>query len=263
MKLSNNLLISESGDKKNIPIIFVHGFPLDRHMWENQIRHLENSYYCLSFNLQGLGESDPGDGQYTIDSFADDIFRITDEMNLDKPVLCGLSMGGYIALRAAERDQQRFRGLILCDTKSGADNNEAKLKRAAGVKKINVEGSEKFISEFVPPLFAPESRKDDNEAYTSVMARSLKSHPIGLKGCLLAMAGRTDTTEFLQNINIPVLLLCGAFDTLTTPPVMREMHEKIKDSEFSVAPRAGHMSPVENPEFVNDVIAGFLKRRIQ
>lgn len=262
MKLSNNLLIIESGDKKNVPVLFTHGFPLDHHMWDNQIRHLDKKYYCVTYDVRGLGESDPGDGQYTIEAHVDELFQVIDEMNINKPVLCGLSMGGYIALRAAEREEGRFRGLILCDTKAEADNDQAKLKRAAGIKKVNTEGAEKFVGEFVPNLFAPEAVKDDNEIYTDVLNRSLKSKAIGLKGNLLAMAGRTDTTAYLEKISIPVLLLCGAFDTLTPPTVMRGMHEKIRNSEFAVAPRAGHMSPVENPEFVNDIIEGFLKRRI-
>lgn len=263
MKLSNNLEIIESGEKKNIPILFVHGFPLDHHMWDNQINHLKNDYYCITYDLKGLGESDPGDGQYTIEAFADDIFALLDEMQLEKPVLCGLSMGGYIALRTVEKDQSKFRGLILCDTKSAADNDEQKINRAAGIKKINTEGVEAFVSSFIPNIFAPESVKDDNEIYTSVLKRSLNSNSIGVKGCLLAMAGRTDTTSFLEKINIPTLVLCGSFDASTPPRVMREMHEKIKDSEFAVAPRAGHLSPVENPEFINDVITGFLKRRVK
>lgn len=262
MKLSNNLLIIESGDKKNTPVIFLHGFPLDHYMWDNQIKHLEKEYYCVSYDIKGLGESDPGDGQYTIESFVDDLFFVMDEMNIDRPVVCGMSMGGYIALRAVEREQSRFRGVILCDTKSAADNDEAKLKRAAGIKKINSEGAEKYVSGFIPNLFVPESVKDDNELYTSVLKRSIKSDPIGLKGCLLAMQGRTDTTPFMEKITLPALLLCGAIDTITPPLVMREMHEKIKNSEFAVAPRAGHMSPIENPEFINDMILGFLKRRI-
>ncbi|MCX6150696.1 MAG: alpha/beta hydrolase [Ignavibacteriales bacterium] len=262
MKLSNNLLIVEWGDKKKLPVIFVHGFPYDHQMWQNQLKHLENSFYCVSYDIRGLGESLPGDKEFIMELLVDDLFKIIKELNLDKPVICGHSMGGYICLRAIERDQSSFRGLILCDTKSTADDETVKQKRLNGIKQIDVEGVEKFCEDTVPNTFADTTLAEDREVYDEVLARAKRSNPVGVKGSLMAMLSRTDTTPFLEKIIIPTLLLCGAFDKLTPPPVMREMHKEIKDSEFAIAPRAGHMSPVENPDFVNDVIEGFLKRRI-
>jgi len=88
-------------------------------------------------------------------------------------------------------------------------------------------------------------------------------NPIGVKGALIAMLSRTDTTSFLEKIKLPTLVICGAFDNLTPPVQMRKLAEKIKNSEFSSIPFAGHMSPLENPSMVNDLISGFMKRKIQ
>lgn len=258
--LINNLAVFQEGNPANIPVIFVHGFPFDHLMWNNQVSAFKSSYFCVTYDIRGLGESPAGDWQHTIESFVDDLEKIIDELKVDHPVLCGLSMGGYISLRVAERMEEKFRALILCDTKSEADNNETKLKRAAGIKRINNEGIQKYIADFVPNCFAKESIEKLGEEYISILGRSMNSDPSGVKGCLLAMAGRTDTTEYLSKIKIPALVLCGEKDTLTTPATMKSMADKIKGSEFAVVPGSGHMSAVENPSFLNERIRSFLKK---
>ena len=260
--LINNLTVFQEGNPANIPIIFVHGFPFDHLMWNNQVSAFKSSYFCVSYDIRGLGESPTGDGQYTIESFVDDLEKIIDELKMEHPVLCGLSMGGYISLRAVERMEEKFRALILCDTKSEADNNETKLKRAAGIKRINNEGIQKYISDFVPNCFAEESIENLGEQYISILERSMNSDPLGVKGCLLAMAGRTDTTEYLSKIEIPVLVLCGERDTLSPPDSMKAMATRINNSEFAIVPGSGHMSAVENPSFLNERIRSFFKKII-
>lgn len=257
--LDNNIQIFQKGDSHNLPLIFVHGFPFDHQMWDKQIEHFSKNYFCITYDIRGLGISPVGDGQYTMESHVDDLFDVMEKLGVVKPVLCGLSMGGYIALRAVEREEEKFKGLILCDTKSEADNNETKLKRSAGIKKINLEGIQKYIAEFVPNCFAEKSFEKLGEEYIAILGRSMNSDPNGVKGNLLAMAGRTDTTDYLSKFKIPVLLLCGEYDKLTQADVMRGMKDKIENSEFFIVPEAGHMSPVENPQFVNDKLMDFLE----
>jgi 3-oxoadipate enol-lactonase len=257
-KIINELAVFDFGKRKNPPIIFVHGFPYDHTMWHNQIAALKDKYYCVAYDIRSLGQSKVGDGQYTMEMFVDDLFTVIKKMKLTKPVLCGLSMGGYISLRALERDQSVFKAAILCDTKSEADTNEGKIKRAAAIKQINEKGTKKFVTDFVKNCFCDITLEENRKMYTKTLNRSKKSKALGLKGALLAMVGRTDTTAFLPQINIPTLLIAGSFDTLTPPNVMREMALKIKNSEFGIAPGAGHMTPLENPGFVNDIIKGFL-----
>ena len=258
-KIINELAVFINGDNVKKSILFVHGFPYDHLMWDNQVSELKNNYRCITYDIRGLGESPSGDGQFTIESFVDDIETIINELKLHKPVLCGLSMGGYIALRAVERMEEMFSGLILCDTKSEADGNEVKLRRSVGIKKINKEGIKKFVSEFVPTCFSKESINNLKE-YPVVLNRALGSDPTGVKGCLLAMAGRTDTTGYLEQIKIPVLVICGEKDSLSPPESMRELASKIKDSEFVLIPEAAHMTPVENSKAVNSAIINYLNK---
>jgi len=247
------------GKSERKPIIFIHGFPFEHHMWDKQINELKSLYYCVAYDIRGMGVSPAGDGQFTMESFVDDLEFIIDDFKLEKPVLCGLSMGGYIALRGAERMEYKLGGLILCDTKSEADTDESKLKRAEGIKKINQEGVQKFITGFVPNCFAESFISSSAREYNEILSKALNSDSIGVKGCLLAMQGRTDVTPYLSKIKIPSLVVCGEEDKFTPPFAMGKMTEKIKNSKFITIPGAGHMSPVENPEFFNKAIMVFLK----
>lgn len=256
----NGISIFIEGNKEKPPILFVHGFPFDHNMWENQISKLSADYFCVSYDIRGLGDSDPGDGQYTIESLVDDLELVISEISIDKPVLCGFSMGGYISLRAVERMESTFSGLILCDTKSSPDTNEAKINRAQGVKKINIEGSGAYVQNFIPNCFCEYSLENKKELVKESIKRSEYFSPEGIKGCLLAMAARTDTTEYLSSIGFPVLILCGEEDNLTTPDVMMGMADRIHNSEFYTITKAGHLSPLENPAEVNKHIMEYLKR---
>lgn len=256
--ISNNIKIFEEGDTKALPVIFIHGFPFDHNMWMDQINELSSGYYCISYDIRGLGESSAGDGQNTMELFVDDLFSIIDELKIEQPVLCGLSMGGYIALRAIEKKQSNFKGLILCDTKSGADTDEVKLKRAEGIRKINLEGLEGFIPDFLNNCFSDQFKEDKKIQYQQIIDKAVCFDPVGVKGCLLAMAGRTDTTSYLSKIKIPSLVLYGEKDSLLTLDKMKEMSDKIPGSGFFIVPGAGHIISIENPGFVNDKLSDFL-----
>lgn len=259
-KQINSLSVFEFGKKENPSIIFVHGFPFDHTMWGNQIKELQKEYHVIVYDIRGFGDSYVGDGQYTMEAYVSDLLSVVNEMNLNKPTLCGLSMGGYIALRAVEVAQEKFGSLILLDTKSQGDDDKGRLVRSININKINVDGLETFVEGFVSNVFAEESKTELKSVYTKTLKTSKSHNPLGVKGALFAMISRTDTTKSLKKIRIPTLVMGGAFDKLTPPSQLREMADKIKNSEFAVVPRAGHMSPLENPNFVNDMIRGFLKR---
>ena len=167
-------------------------------------------------------------------------------------------MGGYISLRAMERIQNKFRALILCDTKSTADDNEGKIKRAAAIKQINSGKFYEFIEAFVLNCFGEKFVSENNTEYRRVIDQSKQNNPLGVKGCLLAMAGRTDTTENLSRITLPTLVICGSEDRLSPPDVMKSMANKISNSKFVLIESAGHMTPIENPPAVNKAIRDFM-----
>jgi pimeloyl-ACP methyl ester carboxylesterase len=257
-KYVNGTAVYEYGDRNNTPVIFIHGFPYNSTMWAQQIKRLKESYYCIAYDVRGLGDTPPGDGQFTMEMFVDDLFSVMDGLDLEKPVITGFSMGGYIALRAVEREPDRFRALILCDTKASADDDAGRIKRAGAISTINKEGMEKFASEFVPVTFGDDAPQKIPESYNAMLEQAANESPVGVKGCLLAMAARTDTSDVLESIQMPTLLLVGEEDSLTPPSTMQAMHNEIKDSALITVSDAGHMTPIEKPEVVTQSMEEFL-----
>lgn len=242
------------------PVLFIHGFPYDHSMWKAQVDDLSRDHLCVSYDIRGLGESPAGDGQFTMESFVGDLGAIIEELGLNSPILCGLSMGGYIALRALEKTPDRFSAAILCDTRSEADDNEGKLKRAAAIQRINVEGLAPYARDFMATCFSNHYKKNHPDEIRNIVERSSRFDPLGVKGCLIAMLSRTDTTASLARMSIPALVVCGEEDALTPPAAMRRMAQHIAGAEFVEIKGAGHMSPLENPEDVNRAIRQFLKK---
>lgn len=256
----NGLKVFTYGNKTNKPIIFVHGFPYDHTMWNYQIDAFKDEYYCVAYDIRGLGQSYIGDGQYTMEAFVWDLYSIMDALHIENPILCGLSMGGYIALRAIEKEQSRFSSLILCDSRSEPDNNDGKITRSSAIDKINVQGVEAFVSDFVPKCFHPKTPERLSDMFNRIFNIAKNQNSVGVKGALIAMLSRRDTTNSLKNIEIPTLVLVGKKDALTPPVTMKKIAKKIKDSKFHQVPKAGHMTPLENPDFVNKKILKFLSK---
>lgn len=257
-EIINGLSVFLEGNSKNKSIIFLHGFPYDHTMWKEQVDVLSEKYFCVTYDIRGLGESSVDDGQFTMESFVDDLETIINQLKLAKPVLCGLSMGGYIGLRALERMEDIFSAVILCDTRADADGNDGKLKRAAAIKRINTEGLAQFAKEFITNCYGDYYKQNHIEEFEKRIAKSTTFNAVGVKGSLLAMLGRNDTTEYLSKIKIPVLVICGENDALTPTPVMKAMAEKINGARFVVIKNSGHMSPIENPKEVNEAIKNLL-----
>jgi pimeloyl-ACP methyl ester carboxylesterase len=250
----------EGGDPAAPSVVFIHGFPFSSRMWESQLEALGHSFHAVAYDFRGFGKSAVGDGQYTIEGHVDDLIALLDFLEIDKAIVVGLSMGGYIALRALERNPERFLGVALCDTQSKADDNAGKLKRAAGAKAVKQEGAAAFAEGFVEAVFTPASIENNAPAVGFIKDIISANDPVAIAGNLIAMAGRTDTTESLADIKVPALILVGEEDKLTTPDAAGDMHSRIKGSQLHLVPKAAHLSNLENPEFFNARLLEFLKQ---
>ena len=251
---------TESGRASGPTIVLVHGFPFSQEMWTPQVGALDQRHRVITYDVRGHGKSPAGDGQYTIELFVDDLIGLLDHLRIEKAIVCGLSMGGYIALRAIERNPERFRALILCDTQSGVDSNEGKVKRAAAMKTVKQQGAAAYAEGFVKAVFAPATFTTNPEAVKKIKAVIASNPSLGICGTLLALAARTDTTASLSKIAVPTLILVGELDAITPPSAAQAMQEKIRGSELHVIPRAAHLSNLENPQEFNARLLDFLAR---
>ncbi len=252
------LFYTDQGDPQAPPVIFIHGFPFSHAMWSSQLEYLSHNFRTIALDLRGHGQSDVGDGQYTIEGHVDDLMGLLDHLQIDRTAIVGLSMGGYITLRAVERHPDRFGAIVLCDTRSEADDNAGKIKRAETAASVKVHGADVFARGFLPVVFAPDSFQKCPVAVETVRQLICGTPPLSLAGNLIAMAGRTDTSGSLGKIKAPTLILVGEHDNLTPVSAAQALQNGIPGAQLQVVPHAGHLSNLENPAAFNELLGTFL-----
>ena len=256
----NNLVISytDDGPVDAPAIIFIHGFPLNKTMWCKQLVALKDNFRVITYDIRGHGESDAGNDAFSIDLFVNDLISFMDSLKINKVSLCGLSMGGYIALNAVENYPERFIALVLSDTQCTLDSPEAKEKRIKAIDSIMNNGVSNYADESVKNLFAPESFTTKVHEITSVREMIVNISELALCSTLLALSSRQETCSKLHLINVPVLILVGEEDKITPQAAAEIMHENIKDSFLHIIDHAGHLSCLENPDTFNYHLNSFL-----
>ncbi len=240
------------------PILFLHGFPFDRRMWFTQQKFFSNLYDFHSIDLLGAG-SNQKETMFTLEEMCESVEDYIQTHQLQSPILAGLSMGGYVTLRILERNNLKFSGIILMDTRSLPDSNQSKLKRTATIQKIRRSGIQEFLKEFLENAISSNSIQKNPHLRDQLIEIGTSQNSDGLISQLLAMQGRTDTSDVLPQIQIPTLLLCGEKDQITPVTEMEQIAKQIPHSQMSVVPESGHFSPLENPDFVNSTILKFLQ----
>jgi pimeloyl-ACP methyl ester carboxylesterase len=259
-KTVDGIQVNLYGDRSKQPIVFIHGFPFDHTLWDDVIPELEDEYYCISYDIKGFGASEQGSGQYTMESYVDNLGNLIDHLEVVNPIIVGFSMGGYIALRANEKFKSKFKALILANTKTAADDDAAKLKRASAIANIEDEGIEPFLDTFFSVAFSEQFIEKKPQVIETLKTKIMHFSPVGIKGGLLAMISRTDTTQSLEDTELPVLLISGENDKIISPDIMEHMANSIQNSTYISLKDSGHMSMVENPKGFIHAVKRFLKK---
>jgi pimeloyl-ACP methyl ester carboxylesterase len=229
-------------------------------MWAGQIAEIGKSCRVIAPDLRGHGSSPAPDGIYTMDEMADDVIELLDRLQIKQPaVVAGLSMGGYVALSLVLRYPQRFCGLILIDSRAAADTPEAARVREETARAVVAEGSVRSMLEtMVPRLFGKTTREKHPERIEPMLAVMERTTPQGVAGSLRGMAIRPDRRGDLAKIKVPSLVMVGEEDVISPPAEAREIAGLLPSARLEVIPKAGHLTPYENPEAANAAIIRFL-----
>jgi len=259
--LVNNLVVSytDNGPEEAPVIIFLHGFPLNKTMWDKQLDALNENYRVIAYDIRGHGDSETGTDDFSIELFVADLLNLMNALRIDKASLCGLSMGGYIALNAIENHPERFDAVVLSDTNCIADPPKVKQKRQDTIESIKAFGVEKYVNDSIVNLFAPESFIAHKEVIRNVKEMIINTTEQSLSKTLLALSRRKATCSKLPEITIPVLFLVGEEDKITVPEASELMREKITNSTLHIISHAGHLSNMENPDEFNDRLKTFFE----
>jgi 3-oxoadipate enol-lactonase len=241
------------------PLLFIHGWPHNRTLWAGQLSGLATQARCFAPDLRGFGGSTVRE-PYSIAQYADDLAALLDARGIARAVVCGLSMGGYVALALLRRHRPKVRGLILTSTRATADSDEAREKRARLIEFVRERGVEALAGRQLRAMVGAttfEARPVVLESLRQMMAAAPAA---GVIGALGAMAERADATDLLPTIDVPALVIGGAEDGFTPPDELRAMAAQIPDSRFELLAGCGHACAYERPAAFNHVVGEFLGR---
>ncbi|MBD1429972.1 MULTISPECIES: alpha/beta fold hydrolase [Sphingobacterium] len=254
--------IKKATEPEEKVIIFIHGFPFNKNSWKYQLESLEDNITGIAIDVRGHGLSTSGHGFFSIDVFAKDLEAFMEKLELQNVVLCGVSMGGYIALRAYELFPEKIAGLILSDTHHRADDNAGKQKRFDSIQAILRYGRRPFAIAFIDNLFTKKTIQENEEVIDLIKSSIRRNSVRNICATQLALASRTDSTELLSKITVPTLIIRGEQDKITPKALMEELHQGTKNSVFVEIPNTGHLPNLEDPLAFNREINGFLLERL-
>jgi len=226
---------------KGTPLVLLHGYPLDHHLWDDVVPLLKDTFDLIIPDLRGFGESTTVDAKYTMDDFASDVAGLLDQLGIQKAAIAGHSMGGYVALAFARLYPERMRGLALVSSQvlaDPSDRKEGRYKSAADV-------AEKGISGVVETMT---SKFTSNPQWQAFARKTMEAQqPAAYIGALKAMAERVDATPLLSTMKYPVVLVHGDADALIPIERAREVKAAIPESHLVEISGAGHMPMCEAP----------------
>jgi pimeloyl-ACP methyl ester carboxylesterase len=240
-----------------IPVVFLHAFPLDRTMWAPQLGALVTQARCIAPDFRGLGASSV-QGPFTMDRYADDIAGVLDSLRIDRAVIVGISMGGYVAFNLFRRHHSRVRALVLADTRAAADTPEGLERRRVLIDTARANGSTAVAALQLEGLIGKTTRQRHPDIVDSVHATMTVAPVNGVIGALEAMMTRVDSTALLPTIDVPTTIIVGEEDVVTPAKEARAMHAAIRGSRLEVIQKAGHLSNVERPAAFNTIVSEFL-----
>jgi 3-oxoadipate enol-lactonase len=240
-------------------VVLIHGYPFNRSLWNEQVEALSGNYRVVTPDLRGFGESDASEGPATMNRMAQDVAKLMDQLGIDRAVIGGLSMGGYVALAFVKQFPSRVKALVLADTRPQADTEEGKQTRVQQAEKALAEGVAGIADAMLPKLLTPETVSKRPEVVKRVRDMMLKTKPQGAASALLGMAEREDQSEFISTIDVPTMIVVGREDAITPLADSELMHAKIQHSRLVVLDNAGHVSNLEQTEQFNDALMTFLE----
>lgn len=240
------------------PVVFIHGFPLNRRMWEPQVEALSDRFRIITVDLRGHGESEAPLWHYSIDQFADDVNGLLDHLSVQQAVMVGLSMGGYVLFTFYRKYTGKVRAMVLTDTRAQADTEEVRAGRFNMAQAAYAKGTGPILEAMLPKLLSPTSRETRADLVERVTSMVTSMQLSGIVGDLIAMAERADAVPVLKEITCPTLVLVGELDPATPPEEVRGIAEGIRGARFEVIPGAAHLPNLEQPEAFNRALVSFL-----
>lgn len=243
------------GARGGIPLVFINALGTDLRIWDGVVPHLVQQYQVVRFDKRGHGLSDSPPGPYSVHDLACDVNGLLDHLNLSDVVLVGTSVGGITALQMALDYPGRIRALVLGDTAARIGSAEYWDTR---INTLREKGMASLAESILGRWFAPEFVAQNPARYRGLYNMLARMPLDGYIGTCAALRD-ADLRARVNEIHVPVLVLCGALDMATTPELVQGLAECLPDARFQLIEQAAHTPSVEQPEAVAAAVQGFMK----
>lgn len=250
----------DQGSTDLVPFLFLHAAPYHRAMWAKQADALEGKARFLALDARGLSPGSAPPPAYLLEHLVDDVLALLDQRGIGNCILCGLSLGGYVALRLSQRAPERVRGLLLANTQAASDGNEAKLGRAEALRILWTRGKETFADAQLKRQLSPQTFATRPDLVSKLRAMITGASMEGLTACMVALATRTDLVSHLPQIQVPTTVVVGADDIITPPAAASALAAGIPNAKLAILPGAGHLSNLEAEAAFNQSLLELLTR---
>jgi pimeloyl-ACP methyl ester carboxylesterase len=242
-----------------VPVVLLHAFPLSSAMWLGQREGLSGVCRVITPDLRGFGGSVLGEEEPSLAVMADDVAETLDAEGIERAVIGGQSMGGYVTMEFCRRHPDRVLGVILADTKASADPEAARANRERIAQAVTEHGSKILLDELAPGLVGPTTRERRPMVYGRVRGLVQAAPPAAVAWASRAMARRPDSFDTLRGLKVPALVIVGEEDELSPRADAEAMAEAVPDATLVTIEEAGHLSAVERPEAFNRAVAEFVR----
>ena len=246
-----------------IPILFLHGFPLNSSMWETTTKLLADEFLCLAPDLRGFGSAPEEHKSFSLEDLARDCRDLLAAKAVRQPVVvCGLSMGGYVAMQFANDFPDLVSHLVLSNTRANADDDagvQNRLKMAANALSL---GTERAVGEMLQRLVCKFTEENNPNLVARVRQMLLSTHPSTVAWAQLAMCKRPSFFEKMKDWRFPALCVAGTDDSITPPSVVERMQLAIPGSRYVEIANSAHLAPMEQPEVFASELRSFITEHL-
>ena len=243
--------------RKKPVVVLIHGFAENNQVWEQQQHFLSEQFYVISPDLPGSGQT-PLTEALSIESMAEYVHAALQEDGIEKAVIIGHSMGGYVALAMAEKYPAMVKGLGLFHSTAAPDSEEKKEGRLKSINIIEQYGADAFIKQALPNMFSPVYKKQHPEQVEAYVSMGLQCPQESLIAYYRAMINRPDRTAILSSLQVPVLFVIGKDDTAIPLKGVLSQVSLPHTSSIHIFDHTGHMGMWEVPEASRLLLQAFI-----
>ena len=255
-----SMYVQIQGNYGNTPIVFIHALPFSSEMWGHQMRQLSKKYYTLAPDLPGFGKSPLRFNAVTSEYYVEYLANFIRESGFKKSIWCGISFGGYLAIRLYELIPDLCSGLILANTFAGSDDNEIKKRRWNAIKKLHSHRDEFLNKQW--SAYTGESSKKDLLLKEQIIRMIDKNSNLGISAAMASLTGRVDCTQSLASIQVPTLIITGSEDDVVKKDKIEALQKSILNSYIETIEGAGHLTCLEKPAEFNRIVESFLSKTL-